>query len=360
MNPMEERRVLHVLPHAGAGAQTYIDALASLHGYRFGMFELTPTRSPARAAANMALRRPALWRAARRADLIHVHGEVASLATLGLLARGPAVVTLHGLHLLRRLGPGLPTKLGRTGLAAVVSAADATICVSQAERDDLEWLPARLRAKLVVVRNGLTLPAAPDPKARARARAALGLEERRVVVLYAGQLEPRKDPLIALRAVQRVHAADPRVVLLIAGAGPCEAELREAAGPETRLLGQRSDIPELLAAADVFVMPSHREGLSYAVLEALGHGVATVVSDGPGNPEAVGEAGIVFPVGDVGALSSALSRLSADPAARHALAQAGRERIATDLSAARMVAETGGVYDRVLREPGRLAGVRPV
>jgi glycosyltransferase involved in cell wall biosynthesis len=109
----------------------------------------------------------------------------------------------------------------------------------------------------------------------------------------------------------------------------------------------------------VFVMPSHREGLSYAVLEAMAHGVATVVSDGPGNPEAVGDAGVVFAVGDVDGLAAALTRLAADPPARAALARAGRARIATELSAARMVAETGAVYDAVLRGPGRPGGARP-
>jgi glycosyltransferase involved in cell wall biosynthesis len=220
-------------------------------------------------------------------------------------------------------------------------------------------LPARLRAKLAVVRNGLALPPPPDPEVRARARAALDLPDATVAVLYAGQLEPRKDPLTAVRAVQRIHASDPPVILLIAGTGPSEAELRSAAGEETRMLGQRSDIPDLLAAADIFVMPSHREGLSYAVLEAMGHGVATVVSDGPGNPEAVGDAGLVFPIGDADGLACALSRLAADAPARAALAEVGRARIATELRAARMVAETGTVYDAVLRGPGRPGGARP-
>jgi glycosyltransferase involved in cell wall biosynthesis len=348
---MSSHRVLHVLPHTGAGAQTYLDTLTALSDFSFRIFELTPTRSPAAAAAHMALRRPTLWRVARRADLIHVHGEIASLSTLGLLARRPSVVTLHGLHLLRRLRPGLPVRLGRAGITAVVAAADATICVSQAERDELAWLAPGLRAKLVVVRNGLATGPTPDPHARSRSRAALGLTESAVAVLYAGQLEARKDPLTALRAVQRVRASDPRVVLLIAGTGPCDDLLRSVAGEETLLLGHRSDIPELLAAADVFVMPSRREGLSYAVLEAMGHGVATVVSDGPGNPEAVGDAGVVFRTGDVEALAASLLRLADDASARAALAEAGRARVATELTATRMVAETAAVYESVLRGP---------
>ncbi len=352
---MTPTRVLHVLPHAGAGAQTYIDTLAALEDYRFGIFELSASRSAPGAALSIASRRPSLWRAARAADLIHVHGEVASLSTLGLLARHPSVVTLHGLHLLRRLPPGLPTALGRAGVRAIVGAANATICVSGAERNDLQWLPAELAAKLAVIHNGLPLPPAPATDARAAARAALGLAETTVAVLYLGQLEPRKDPLTALRAVQRAHAGDPRIVLLVAGTGPSMGELEALAGPETRLLGQRSDVTDLLAAVDVFVMPSEREGLSYAVLEAMAHGVATVVSDGAGNPEAVGAAGLVFGVGDAGGLAELLRGLADDPARRAALAQAGRERVATALTAEEMVRRTAAVYKRALTAPGRHA-----
>jgi glycosyltransferase involved in cell wall biosynthesis len=356
---MTERRVLHVLPHAGAGAQTYIDVLAALDGFRFGIFELSASRSRVGAATSIARRRPALLRAARRADLIHVHGEVASLSTLALLARHRSVVTLHGLHLVRRLPAGVPVRLGQAGLGAIVAAADATICVSQAERDELSWLPSRLRTKLAVVRNGLSPPAPADPGLRERVRASLGLDQSAVAVLYLGQLEARKDPLTALRAVQRARLADPRIVLLIAGTGPCAETLQSLAGDEARLLGQRSDVAELLAAADVFVMPSRREGLSYAVLEAMGHGVATVVSDGPGNPEAVGDAGLVFPAGDADRLASLLSGLASDDARRAALAEAGHRRIATELTGARMLRETRAVYETALREPDRRGGEPP-
>ena len=78
-------RVLHVLPHAGAGAQTYIDVLGALDGFSFATFELSTSRSPAAAAASIAARQPRLYRAARHADLIHAHGEVASLLSLPLL-----------------------------------------------------------------------------------------------------------------------------------------------------------------------------------------------------------------------------------------------------------------------------------
>jgi glycosyltransferase involved in cell wall biosynthesis len=356
---MNDRHVLHVLPHTGGGAQTYIDTLAELDGYRFETFELSTSRSAASAAASIALRRPALLRAAQQADLVHLHGEVASIGTLGLLARHPSVVTLHGLHLVRRLPAGWPVRLGRAGLRAITAAADATICVSETERDELSWLPSRSRARLAVVRNGLPLPPPPDPVTRAELRDSLELPDSAVVVLYLGQLEKRKDPMTALRAVQRVHRQDPRVVLLLAGTGPCAPQLATAAGDETRMLGHRTDVERLLAGADVFVMPSIREGLSYAVLEAMGHGVATVVSDGPGNPEAVGEAGVVFATGDVAGLASLLAELAANPVRRAALGQAGRDRAATELSADEMRRQTRAVYDAVLTGPGRRGGGPP-
>ena len=135
--------------------------------------------------------------------------------------------------------------------------------------------------------NGIP-PVAPDPAARAAARAALGLADGDVAGLYLGELSERKDPLVAVRAAR---AAGPPFVLLVAGDGPLAPEVRALAGPSVRVLGHRDDAPALLAAADVFVLPSRREGLSFAVLEAMGHGLAMVVADGAGNPEAVGDAG---------------------------------------------------------------------
>ena len=341
--------MLHVLPHAGAGAQTYIDVLEGLDGYDFEVFELSASRSAGSAAVSIVERQPGLLRAARGADLIHLHGEVASLITLPLLSARPSVVTLHGLHLLRRMRPGARHRLGQAAVRAIVAAADRTICVSQAELAALRWLPRPALAKLVVVHNGLPPAAEVDPARRSDARAGLGLGGDAVAVLYAGQLEPRKDPMTAVRAVARAHRRDPRIVLLIAGDGPCRDRLARQAGPETRLLGQRGDMDRLLAAADVFVMPSLREGLSYAVLEALNRGVATVVSDGPGNPEAVGDAGLVFAAEDDGQLAELIIALARDPARRAELGERGRARVTSELSATQMLDGTRAVYEAVLQ-----------
>ncbi len=142
------------------------------------------------------------------------------------------------------------------------------------------------------------------------------------------------------------------MVLLLAGDGPVASAVAASADDGIRMLGQRTDVAELFAAADMFVMPSLREGLSYAVLEALGRGLATVVSDAAGNTEAVGDAGVVFPAGDAGKLSDLLLELAREPERRAALGAAGRARIANELTADRMLSGTAKVYESVQRPDG--------
>jgi glycosyltransferase involved in cell wall biosynthesis len=247
-----------------------------------------------------------------------------------MLKTGPSLWTTHGLHFSRR-SHGLRGAAVRRRLAAVCRAADITICTSQAELDELAPLQ---EGRLELVYNAIEPPAPVD---RAAVRAELGLAEDDVAILYLGQLEARKDPLLAVRAAHAV----PGAVALVAGEGPQTHEL-QAAG--ARMLGFRRDPERVLAAADVFVMPSRHEGLSFAVLEAMAAGVPCVVSDGPGNPEAVGDAGVVFPAGDEQALQRALAELAADPDKRARLGAAARDRAAAEFSVAGFLARTRELY----------------
>jgi glycosyltransferase involved in cell wall biosynthesis len=344
-------RVLHVLPHRGGGAEKYIDLLEELPGLDHRRVELSPSRAAGDAVRALPRRFPWLLRAARRADVVHVHGDAAAVLALPLLAAGPAVTTTHGLHLLRRAtGPGAVAL--RAALVASTAATLVVVCCSEAERDDLAAiLPARLRDRLAVVHNGIPLPLV-DAEERRAARAALGVADADVAALFLGELEPRKDPLAAVRAANHAAAAGAPLVLLVAGAGPLDAEVRAAAGPAVRVLGYRDDPGALLAAADVSVMPSLREGLSFAVLEAMGHGHAMVVSDGAGNPEAVGDAGVVVPAGDVAALTRALAELAADGGRRADLGRRARERVAERFTADGMRAGVRAAYERAVARQG--------
>ncbi len=104
----------------------------------------------------------------------------------------------------------------------------------------------------------------------------------------------------------------------------------------------------LLGAADLFVLPSLWEGLPYSTLEAMALGKAALVSDGPGNPDALGEAGLVFPVGDVAAMADGLGRLAGDEHLRASLGKAAASRARERFSLSAMTEATARVYERAL------------
>jgi glycosyltransferase involved in cell wall biosynthesis len=339
------RTVLHILPHPGGGAETYIDLLEGMEGYRHQRIPLSVTRSRLRGVPSTLARRREIRRLARSADLVHVHGDMAAMIAAPGLRDRPLVFTTHGLHRLRR-STGLAGRLVRRRLRAAVAASSRTICIARDERDDLAAaLPPALHARLVVVANGVPVAAPVASEERARVRGVFGLGDYEVGVLFVGQLEERKDPLGAIDAVEAARRDGAQLVLLIAGDGPLEEQVVAKAGPAVRPLGHREDLTDLYAAADVFLLPSHREGMSFALLEAMAHGLAPLVADGTGNAETVGEAGIVFPAGDLTAMSARLAELAGDPKSRARIGEAARERIHTELSLEKFLTGTREQYE---------------
>jgi len=345
------RTVLHVLPHPGGGAETYIDLLEGMEGYRHQRVPLSASRSRLLGVPSALWRRREIRRLAREADLVHVHGDMAAMIAAPGLRDQPLVFTTHGLHRLRR-STGLAGWLVRRRLGAAVAASARTICIARDERDDLAAaLPASLHAHLAVVANGVPVPAPASPEQRAQARGALGLGADEVGVLFVGQLEQRKDPLGAIRAVEAARRDGADLVLLIAGGGPLEQQVAAGAGPGVRPLGHREDLTDPSAAAALFPLPSPRAGMSFALLEARAHGLAPLVADGTGNAETVGEAGVVFPAGDLTAMSAGLAELAADASARSRVGAAARERVRTELSFERFLEGTREQYEAALAEP---------
>jgi glycosyltransferase involved in cell wall biosynthesis len=107
-----------------------------------------------------------------------------------------------------------------------------------------------------------------------------------------------------------------------------EVEADPSLRARVHLLGQRDDIADLLRAADIFTLPSHREGMPRSIIEAMMTGLPVVATDIRGCREEVldGETGLLIPVGDPAALRDALARLAGDPALRHSMGAAGRDR----------------------------------
>jgi glycosyltransferase involved in cell wall biosynthesis len=336
-----EPSVLHVLPHPGGGGETYVDLLSTMPGYRFSRIYVAPSSTPSLRQLSRGVIE-ANWQA-RTPDLLHLHGEVASGSCLPLLTARPSVVTLNGLHLLRRL-TGVRRKAAALNLRALVRAADRTICVARAEHDYLTAAVGSVAGnRAVVIHNGVRLPAPGDAQ-RPGARKELGLADDEPVGIWVGSLDERKDPLAAVRAAVRTSVA-----LLVVGDGPLRSQVERTARGPIRVLGQRRDVPRLLEAADFFVLTSRREGLAFSLLEAMAYGLPAVVTDLTENVEAVGDGGIVIPGGDDEALGAALRRLVDDEGERATLGERARRRIAELFDADEMIARTRTVYDEALR-----------
>ncbi|HEX8082724.1 MAG TPA: glycosyltransferase family 4 protein [Solirubrobacteraceae bacterium] len=180
----------------------------------------------------------------------------------------------------------------------------------------------------------------PDPQRRAAARAGLGLAEDERLVLSTSHMRPGKGVELLPRLAEELRREPGHTVVAAAGDGPLRAELERAATTldgGLRVLGVRHDVPELLAAADVFVFPTTgAEGLPLGPMEALASTtpvVATSVSD---LATLAAGAALIVPPGDASALTDACRRLLADPALAAEIGARGRALVAErmDVSAA--------------------------
>lgn len=230
---------------------------------------------------------------------------------------------------------------------------DRVITVCEANRAALaaRGVPA---AKIAVVLNGTPVSEPATAAARAAVRAHEGIARDTAWVVCVGALKERKDPLLLVDAVAHARAAGAPVALSLVGEGELDEALRERAAthgiaPWVTLTGQRGDVRELLDASDIFVFSSHREGLPFAVLEAMAAGRAVIATAVDGIPEALdgGRCGVLVPPGDVESLTRALCELAGDAARRAALGAAARERVLAQFTQEAMVRDTLAVYDAV-------------
>jgi glycosyltransferase involved in cell wall biosynthesis len=204
--------------------------------------------------------------------------------------------------------------------------------------------------RITVIERGRDPERLGEPGAgrRAKARGSLGLTPDDEVILAVGRQEYQKGHRYLLEAMPGLLERRPNVVLLVAGRkGNASAELeRLLAGLDparVRLLGHRDDVPDLLAAADVFAFPSLYEGLGGSLLEAMALALPIVASDVPAIREVLdgGACGLLVPTASPAELGVAIERLLGDDGLRAGLAERGRarflERYTLMRSTARMV-----------------------
>ncbi|MFF3460053.1 glycosyltransferase family 4 protein [Streptomyces sp. NPDC002730] len=287
----------------------------------------------------------ALRAACAGADVVHAHGLHAAVrATLALSGqRVPLVVTWHTrAHDDGARGQVLRLLERRAARAAAVVLGTCSELVDRARKRGAR--DARLAPVAVPAPHGR------PGDAESKARAELGAVER-PLVMAVGSLVPHRGYGTLLDAARLWRGLDPVPLVVIAGEGRQRGALQrriEAEGLPVRLMGRRDDIGELLAAADVAVLPSRWEARSLLAQEALRLGVPLVATAVGGIPELVGEAAELVPYGDAAALGGAVARLLGDPGLREELAAAGRAQAATWPTEDETIALVLSVYDEVV------------
>lgn len=272
------------------------------------------------------------WLRDHQVCALHVHHATA-LILAGLPAKAAGVkrivMTEHALHQLR------DKPWYRRESRLYCRLADAITVVHPALSDyflETMWTPPE---RLHYVPNGVRITGR-DATVRERLRAKLGVKSDQMAFLFAGRLHETKDLPTLLRAYEVFHSRAPGPsVLWLAGDGAERSELEGLAaslglGTHVNFLGARSDIRDLMSAADTFVMSSATEGLPMVLLEAMATGLPCIATAVGGIPQLLDTCGRVVEPHQPDALAAAMIDLATDPALRAALAAAAFERALRD------------------------------
>lgn len=220
-----------------------------------------------------------------------------------------------------------------------------------------EYALERMRlaaGRCVVIPNGVEVPL-PDAQASARLRAQFVRDGRSFVLLFVGRLVVHKDVPTLLRGAALAMRQGLAMRVVLAGDGPLRGELEAMArdlgvAASVDFLGERSDVPELLAASDCLALTSVREGLSNVILEGMHRGLPVIASRAGGNVELIrhDESGVLFEVGDAEGLAAQIRRIAADPALRARLGHAAEATVARNYSVGAMAHRFASIYGQAL------------
>jgi L-malate glycosyltransferase len=291
-------------------------------------------------------------------DIIHTHLTESTL--LGVLAarcaNGPRVcATVHSIIVSPERGR-LSPRAWLLGIAIdkMFSQVDPIITVSESVAQGIRLRTSVSPEKMLTIPNGVEPDRFRFQGDRHALRHKLGLPKDRLVLATVGRLS-REKGYSYLQEALALMPPQQRPLTLIVGDGPDRYELESrtiAMGldRDIRFLGNRRDVPDLLAAADIFVLSSLWEGLPLVLLEAMAAGLPAVVTAVGGNPEVVedGASGMLVPAGDERALVEALSSLLSDPLRREQMGRAARERFDRYFSVQRFIEAHERLYEEML------------
>jgi glycosyltransferase involved in cell wall biosynthesis len=282
--------------------------------------------------------RPAVFHAHLSWPFACKHGVLAAW-----LARVPAIVGTAQLYL-----PPESTRQPRLMLRLLRRILAVSEEVRRRYAEELR-IPGQ---RLAVVHNAIRVPPGGRQGDPAQ-RAALVRGGPGYLVLTPARLHPQKGHIYLIAAAAHV----PDATFVLAGDGPLRAELEAQArelgiADRVLFLGERTDVPDLLAAADLVVLPSLFEGLPLSVLEAMAAERPVIATAIGGTDEAVvhQRTGMLVPARDPEALASAIQSLRSDPVLAGRLAQAGRERVEREFSTVVTARRVMEIYDQVTAE----------
>jgi len=234
---------------------------------------------------------------------------------------------------------------------------DAVVASAESVRDFYIKQVKADPSKVEVIYNAVDWAQLQATVSRDELRASVDVPPDAPLLTIIARLTEQKGHRILLDALVRPDLAHAR--LLVVGDGPLRQALESQAAnlglsPRVRFVGARRDLGNILAATDVFVMPSFWEGLPLAMVLAMGAGVPVVATRVAGIPEVVqdGVTGLLVPPGDSGELGAALSRVVNDDTTRVLLGQAARAFVGPRFGVDGYVKSVTGLYDRLLAAGG--------
>ena len=297
-------------------------------------------------------------------DVLHAHkfGSNVWAATLGSLARVPVVIAHE--HTWAFEGQPLRRFLDRELIAR---RSDAFLAVSRADRDNMVAVEGISPGAVRLLPNGIPRQPAGD---RDKLRSELGIGAEDSLIGAVAVLRPQKQLELFVRAAARAMRDRPRLHAVIAGDGEDRGRLEEVVaelgvGERVKLLGARSDVPDVLASLDVAVSSSRFEGSPLAMMEQMAAGLPVVATRVGGVPDVVedGVTGLLVDPGDLDALAAAIGELVDDPERARAMGERGRERQGREFDLEVMVGRIESLYEelweRHASRRGRAAATSP-
>ena len=275
-------------------------------------------------------------------DVVHVNQSTPAHNRYGLLAArlsgAPTVATVHSPE-------PVTSRLQKFLLPVLYRGVRAVVAVSSETHNLLADTLGVDAAAVRVMLNGVPVPDSSPGTRGSRSTLRIG---------GMGRLVPEKAFDVLIDAFALALPEHPDVELLIAGDGPGRAALEtRAAGLPVRLVGDIADPPAFLRDLDIFCLSSQREGLPFALLEAMALGVPCVATDVGQIRSALGDAVLIVPKGQPGALSDALRRLMGDPVARTTLGDRGRSLVRARHDVRLMATSTMELYQHAVPAEGR-------